>query len=97
MRTTLPVIIAFLAGFVMVMAFFFNPEESLVGQFEQEVLKWVTIIGGFTLLLGVASIVRVNYTAVRRRRENWGFKLATLVSIFVMAIPAVLPTGWSHF
>ncbi len=96
MRTTLPVIIAFLAGFVMVLAFFFNPEESLVGQFEQEVLKWVTIIGGFTLLLGVASIVRVNYTAVRRRRENWGFKLATLVSIFVMAIPAVLPTGWSH-
>jgi len=95
MKTTLPVIVAFLAGFVMILAFFFDPEQSVIGRLEQEVLSWVTIIGGFTLLLGVVSIVRVNYTAVSRRKENWGFKLATLVSIFAMAIPAVLPTAWS--
>ena len=95
MKTTLPVIVAFLAGFVMILAFFFDPERSVIGRLEQEVLSWVTIIGGFTLLLGVVSIVRVNYTAVARRKQNWGFKLATLVSIFAMAIPAMLPTGWS--
>lgn len=95
MRTTVPVIIAFLTGLVMILAFFFNPEKSLIGQFEPEVLAWVTIVGGFTLLLGVVSIVRVNFTAVRRRREDWGYKLATLISIFIMAVPAILPTRWS--
>ncbi len=95
MKKTVPVIIAFLSGLVMILAFFFNPEKSFIGRLEPEVLAWVTIVGGFTLLLGVVSIVRVNFGAVRRRVEDWPFKLATLVSIFVMAIPAILPTGWS--
>ena len=79
----------------MILAFFFNPEKSVIGRFEPEVLAWVTIVGGFTLLLGVVSIVRVNFGAVKRRKENWGYKLATLISIFAMAIPAILPAGWS--
>jgi hypothetical protein len=79
----------------MILAFFFNPERSAIGRLEPEVLSWVTIVGGFTLLLGVVSIVRVNYGAVKRKSEGWGFKLATLLSVFVMAIPAMLPTRWS--
>lgn len=95
MRTTVPVIIAFLAGFLMIVSFFFRPEESVLGRIEPEILSWVTIIGGFTLLLGVVSIVRVNYTAVRRKSDGWVYKIATLVSIFVMIIPAILPQSWS--
>ena len=95
MRTTVPVIIAFLSGFVMILAFFFNPEKSLIGRLEPEVLAWVTIVGGFTLLLGVVSIVRVNFNAVARRNENWVYKLATLISIFAMALPAMFPASWS--
>ena len=95
MKTTVPVIIAFLSGLVMILAFFFNPEAGMVGRMEPEVLSWVTIVGGFTLLLGVVSIVRVNFGAVKRRSENWRYKLATLISIFAMAIPAILPAGWS--
>ncbi len=79
----------------MILAFFFNPEKSFIGRLEPEVLAWVTIVGGFTLLLGVVSIVRVNFTAVKRRKENWPYKLATLISIFAMAIPAILPSSWS--
>ena len=95
MKTTVPILIAFLSGFVMILSFFFNPEKSILGRLEEEVLTWVTIVAGFTLLLGVVSIVRVNYTAVKRKNENWGYKLATLISIFIMAIPAMLPVSWS--
>ncbi len=79
----------------MIVAFFFNPERSFVGGLESEVLSWVTIVGGFTLLLGVVSLVRVNYSAVKRKSEDWIFKLATLISVFVMAIPAILPKNVS--
>ena len=95
MKTTVPVIIAFLSGLVMIVSFFFNPETSFVGNLESEVLSWVTIVGGFTLLLGVVSIVRVNYNSVKRKSEGWGYKLATLISVFAMAIPAILPTSIS--
>ncbi|MCD6161640.1 MAG: hypothetical protein J7K40_04405 [candidate division Zixibacteria bacterium] len=95
MKTTVPIVIAFLSGFVMILAFFFDPEKSALGNMEAEVLSWVTIVGGFTLLLGVVSIVRVNYKAVQRKSDGWIYKLALLISVFAMAIPAVLPVSAS--
>ena len=95
MRTIVPVIVAFLAGFVMIVSFFFSPERTFLGRIESEVLVWVTIVGGFTLLLGVVSITRVNWQAVRIKKEGWVYNLFTLLSIFVMAIPAILPASWS--
>lgn len=95
MRTIVPVVIAFISGFLMILSFFFRPESSFLGQIEPEILSWVTIVGGFTLLLGVVSIVRVNFAAVRRRQENWIYKLVTLAAVFVTMIPAMLPVRWS--
>lgn len=95
MRTTAPIVIAFLSGLVMIVSFFFNPDRTVLGQIESEVLVWVTIVGGFTLLLGVVSITRVNFRAVRTKRDGWFFNLMTLLSIFIMAIPSMLPASWS--
>jgi len=95
MRTTVPVIIAFLAGLIMVVSFFFNPDRTILGRMESEVLVWVTIVGGFTLLLGGVSITRVNWRAVRTKKKGWVYNLFTLLSVFVMAIPAILPASWS--
>ncbi len=94
MRTTVPVAIAFISGLVLVVSFFFN-ETTWVGGLSQELKVWLTIVGGFTLLLGVVSITRVNWSAVARRKEGWIYKLLTLISIFAMAIPSVLPSSWS--
>lgn len=95
MRRTLPVAVAFVSGAIMVIAFFFNEETTFVGALTNELLDWLIIIGGFTLLLGVVSITRVNWHRVRRREREWLYSLITLVSIFVMAIPSVLPPSWS--
>ena len=94
MRTTVPIVVAFISGVVLVVAFFFR-DNSLIGSFRQEFTVWLSIIGGFTLLLGVVSIVRVNLTAVARRKDAWPFRILTLISVFAMAIPAVLPESWS--
>jgi len=94
-KTTIPVVIAFVAGVAMVVSFFFDENYTFVGQISQELLNWLIIIGGFTLLLGVVSITRVSWTAVQRRKEGWIYKIFTLVAIFVTAIPALLPDSWS--
>jgi len=94
MRTTVPIVVAFISGVVLVVAFFFR-DNSLIGSFRQEFTVWLSIIGGFTLLLGVVSIVRVNLTAVARRKDAWPYRILTLISVFAMAIPAVLPESWS--
>jgi hypothetical protein len=97
MRTTVPVIVAFLAGFVMIVSFFFNPERTFIGGGQEVVLQWATIVSGFTLVLGVFSIVRVNARAVKRRSEGWPYKLATVISVFAMALPAMLPVSKDTF
>ena len=94
MRTTIPVTIAFVAGIIFVISFFFA-EDTWIGGISQELRIWVTIVGGFTLLLGVVSIVRTNWVAVKKRRDGWGYKLLTLISVFAMALPAILPSSWS--
>ena len=59
MKTTIPIVIAFLSGLAMIAVFILNPDK--IGDVEGEMLQWASIIGGFTLLLGVVSIVRVNW------------------------------------
>ncbi len=95
MKTTAPVAIAFVAGVIMVISFFFNEDTTFVGGLTAELLDWLIIIGGFTLLLGVVSITRVNWAAVAQKKENWIYKIFTLVAILAMSLPSVLPTSWS--
>jgi len=95
MRTTVPVVIAFLSGLVLAVSIFFRPDKTIIGQIEPEILVWVTIVGGFTLFLGAVSITRVNFNTVRRRKKGWGYSLLTLISVFVMALPSLLPSSWS--
>ncbi len=93
MRTSIPIAVAFISGLVLVVAFFFR-DDSLIGNLRQEFTVWLTIVGGFTLLLGVASIIRVSWGAVQRRKEGWQYKILTLLGVFAMAIPSVLPGSW---
>ncbi len=95
MRTTAPVIAAFVTGLAMTVAFFLDEKTPIVGQTSNQLLDWLIIIGGFTLLLGVVSIMRVSWQSVQRRKEGRGYKIALIVSLLAMAIPSLLPISWS--
>ncbi len=95
MRTTLPLAVAFITGVVFVITFFLNEKSAIVGGVSKQLLDWTIIIGGFTLLLGVVSILRVSWQSVERRKEDWIYKLITILSVLVMAIPGLLPESWS--
>jgi hypothetical protein len=88
MRRQLPVAIAFLSGFIMVIAFFV-PEQNLEN-FSQNLLTFVTIVGGFTLLLGIVNILRANVGVVRNRGKEWGFKLLLILTLVVMALSSFI-------
>ena len=94
MRTTIPIVVAFLSGLILALAPFFR-ENNWFGGLKQELTEWLIIVGGFTLLLGVVSITRVNWTAVTRRKQGWGYKILTLLAVFAMAVPSVLSPSWS--
>mgnify|MGYP006291466585 CR=1 FL=1 len=80
-RRTLPMIVSFAAGLLIIVAFFSGKSE--ISNFRGDMQVWVSIIGGFTLLLGVVSIACVNYTRVKRLEKDWPFKLILLISLAV--------------
>lgn len=94
MKSTLPVVIALVTGVILVLSFF-SGSGTWVGGLTQEIYVWSTIVGGFTLLLGVVSITRVNLAAVRQMKKGWLYNLLTLLGVFAMAIPAVIPSRFS--
>lgn len=94
MKRTVPLILAFISGIVMVIAFFCR-EGSVADNLSQEFLIWSSIIGGFSLLLGAVSIVRVQWKNVSHRKSGWGFSIVTLVAVVISGLPAVLPVSWS--
>jgi hypothetical protein len=88
MRTQLAVVIAFFSGFVMVVAFFipWRPLENL----SQDLLTFVTIVGGFTLLLGIVNILQANLKSVKKRESQWGFKLLLIITLVTMALSSFI-------
>jgi hypothetical protein len=88
MKTQLPVAIAFLSGFIMVVAFFV-PEHHLEN-LSQDLLTFVTIVGGFTLLLGIVSIMQANLRGVSKKEKEWGFKLILMLTLVIMSISGIV-------
>ncbi|GAJ13531.1 unnamed protein product [marine sediment metagenome] len=72
----------------MVIAFFI-PEQHLE-DFSQNLLTFVTIVGGFTLLLGIVSIMRANIQVVVKRGKEWGFKLLLILMLLTMSISSFI-------
>jgi len=83
----LPLAVTFFAGFVMIVAFFSG--NSVVSNFSQSQLVWVTIVGGFALLLGVASITKVSLDHVKQRKKDWPYKVVLLVFLAISSVGAI--------
>ncbi len=83
MKTRLPVVVAFVSGALMILSFF--GRGPLVDSASEVALTWQTIVGGFSLLLGAVSIVRVHWRRVATRERDRFYSLSLLVCFVVMA------------
>ena len=71
LRRQLPLLITFLTGIIFTVQYYVpHPaSEDLL----TAVNKWLQIIGGFALVLGVTSLFHVHAVKIRRREAGWGY------------------------
>jgi len=93
MKRTVPLIITFLTGFFLVVSFFV-PHEPF-GALEQRLLVWFAIVSGFTMLLGVDSLIRSHVRKVAGRRPGWWHSVALLIGLAVTVVTGAI--GFSRF
>lgn len=81
LRKVLPMMLAFFAGMVIIVSFFSGHPK--LETFQGNIQIWVSIIGGFALLLGVVSITSVNLQKIKRRDKDWPYKVILLIALVV--------------
>ena len=85
MKRTVPFLITMVAGLFMLLAFFV-PHPDVRGLYT-EMQTWAIIVVGFTYVLGVANLLRINTRHVARRERDWPFKVVLIVGLLgTMAI-----------
>ncbi|MBM4124065.1 MAG: hypothetical protein FJ246_03780 [Nitrospira sp.] len=71
LKRQLPLLITFVTGIVFAAQYYVpHPasEEMLTS-----VTKWLQIIGGFALILGVTSLFHIHAVKIRRKEPGWGY------------------------
>ena len=77
MKKEIPLAITFITGLIIIVTFFI-PHQPL-GTMQQRLLLWYSIVLGFTLLLGMDSLLRSNIQKISRRVPGWPFALVLIV------------------
>ena len=91
MRTTVPLVIGFLAGTFMFVQFFV-PHHAGVAGFEM-LLSWQRIVAAFAMVLGIASLFRSHWDKIRRRQRDYFYSVATLIAFLVMCYMGIVHPG----
>ena len=93
MKRSIPLIITFLTGFFLVVAFFV-PHEPF-GELEQRLLVWFAIVSGFTMLLGIDNLIRSHARQIVRTNTGWGHSIVLLAGLVVTVVVGVI--GFTKF
>lgn len=84
-KRTLPLIITFCAGVIMILAFFSGPGLPTLKMLDKEAPEWIRITMIFAMVLGGVSLLHINLTKISRRVDGWGYNVVLVVGFVLMA------------
>ncbi len=79
MKREIPLLISMVAG-IFVLIGFFVPHPAIRTTYD-DIQQWVIIVVAFTYVLGMANVVRINWTQTSRRERDWPYKLVLLAGL----------------
>ena len=89
MKRTVPLIIAIVAGFVLLIANFIPYAEGW-GLTAQE---WFNILAVGAMLLGGGNLIKLHLMKVSGNRKGWGYSVVTIVCFFTVLVVGLLQMG----
>jgi len=79
MRREIPLLISMVTG-IFVLVGFFVPHPAIRTLYD-DIQQWVIIVVAFTYVLGMANVLRINWTQVSRRERDWPYKIVLIVGV----------------
>ena len=84
MKTTLPVALGMLVGCYMVVEYFIP--HYAVRVISGHVLEWGGLVAAAAYVVGGINLVQVTWPKIRRREDDWGYKVVLLASAAIMTL-----------
>lgn len=84
LRRQMPLLITLITGLVFAAQYYVPHPAS--EQLLTSVTKWLQIIGGFALVLGVSSLFHVHAVKIRRKEAGWGYSVVLYVGMFITIV-----------
>ncbi|MGH7681901.1 MAG: hypothetical protein ACRENN_07940 [Candidatus Eiseniibacteriota bacterium] len=84
MKREIPILITLVSGLFCLIGFFVP--HPLVHNLYSDVQNWAIVVVGCTYVLGVANLLRVNSTQIRRRERDWLYKVVLIVGLLVTMV-----------
>lgn len=87
MRREVPLTIVFVCGAFMAFQYFVPHHVSATVY--QYALNWTIIIGIFTLVVGIGSLISLHSDRISKRKPTWRYSIVTLAALAFMSILGV--------
>ncbi len=93
-KRSFPVLLTFVLGVTFALQYYvpLPASEALLS----EVSVWNQIIAGFAAILGVASLLHVHYTKIRRKEAGWGYSVVLYLSMLGTLVVGLWSGGESE-
>lgn len=89
MKRNVPLLVAIIAGFVMIVAYFIPYTES----WGEKVLVWFDIIASIAFILGGGNLIKIQLKKISERSPGWGYAMITAASFLIMLTIGLLKIG----
>ncbi|MBI5854245.1 MAG: hypothetical protein HZB35_03240 [Nitrospirae bacterium] len=91
LRRQVPLLITMITGLVFAAQYYVpHPASELL---LTSATKWLQIIGGFALVLGVTSLFHVHAVKIRRKEAGWGYSVILYASTLVTIVVGLWASG----
>ena len=80
MRREIPMVLAFVAGLLLILDFFIPVLEPVT----ERLNNWFLVVIAFAIFVGIFNLLRVNYFKIRLKQEDWPYSFPLIIMVIGM-------------
>lgn len=89
MKRNIPLLITFLGGFVLIIAYFIPATQG----WGETAAIWFDILAAIAFILGGGNLLRIHLKKVSDRKKGWAYSAITVAAFLVTLVVGVLKVG----
>jgi hypothetical protein len=84
-----PILLGSVAGVLVLASLLFPQQSAAVQSSSTELLRWVTVVAAFALLVGVTNVVIQHLRRVIKQEAQWGYSIPLLIGVIIPPLIAL--------